>query len=322
MNMTDTKPRVSYLGIPGSYSHQACLEYFPGGQYIGVKKFPEVFRMVEEGQADYAMIPVENSTAGRVAEVYGLLPTVKLHITGEHLLPIHHSLVIAKAAFRGRLPREMSDAEAVAWKNSPLTEQEKAQAMASIKAVISHPQALMQCSGFLEKHLPSATTGVDFDTATAAQNIGKLTDAKTAAIASHHAAQIYNLLELAGDIEDDVNNMTRFLIFGRNALDPATIKGPAITTLLFEINHYPGALISALKAFADNNVNLTKLETYMVSQSRPFPAFYVDVGASMAAPNMQAAMAEFKKHTTNHRILGCYPANLQRGTRNSFLPMG
>lgn len=319
--MTETKARVSYLGILGSYSHQACLAYFPDAHYIGVKKFSDVFKTVARGEADYAMIPVENSTAGRVAEVYGLLPSVKLHIIGEYLLPIHHCLAISSTPFRGRLPHEMTDHEAVAWKQSPLSDAEKSRAFSNIKEIVSHPQALMQCSGFIERHFPEATTEVDFDTATAARNVSKLDHGKTAAIASRLSAQIYNLQVLAEDIEDDTNNMTRFLIFGRDAVEANSLKVPAITTLIFEINHTPGALLSALKAFSDNKVNLTKLETYMISQDLPLPTFYVDVGASMAAPNMQAAMEEFRKHVSHYRVLGCYAANTMRGTKNSFLPV-
>jgi prephenate dehydratase len=256
-----------------------------------------------------------------VAEVYSLLPTIKLHIVGEYLLPIHHCLAISKASFRGRLPREMPDAEALAWKQSPLSNDERHVALATIKEVRSHSQALMQCAGYLETYLPEAVTEVDFDTATAARSVSKLTDCRTAVIASAHAADIYDMLMISDNIEDDVNNMTRFLIFGREPLDAATIQGPAVTSLLFEISHKPGSLLNALKAFSDNDVNLTKLETYMISQTLPLPAFYVDVGCSMAAPNMQAAMAEFAKHTGGHRVLGCYAANGQRGNKNSFLPV-
>ena len=313
--------KISYLGIPGSYSHQACIEYFPGGRYEGLKKFGSALKAVSEGDTDFAIIPIENSSAGRVAEVYSLLPSVGLHIVGEYLLPIHHCLAVPKSALRGRLPREMDGPEAIAWKNSPLTDKEKAAALATIKEIRSHSQALMQCAGFIEKHLPQAITEADFDTATAAQFISNREDCKIAAIASKHAAAIYNLLTLGESIEDDVHNMTRFLIFSREALDPAKIKGPALTTILFQTNHKPGALLSALKAFADNKVNLTKLETYMVNQDRPYPTFYVDVGASMAHPNMKAALEEFKKYTNNYRVLGCYPASAVRGDRNSFLPV-
>jgi len=320
--MSEQQIRISYLGIPGSYSHQACKEYFPDGFYNGGKNFNNVLKAVVQGDADYAMIPIENSSAGRVAEVYNLLPSSEgLHIIGEHLLPIHHCLVIPKNSFRGRLPREMETSEALKWKSSPLTEKEKAQAFASIKEVRSHPQALMQCAGFIEKNLPQASATTDFDTATAAQFISLREDCSIAAIASKHAASIYDLLIVDESIEDDRNNMTRFMILSRDALNPATIKGAGLTTILFQTNHKPGALLSALKAFSDNNVNLTKLETYMVSQDRPYPTFYVDVGALLSTPNMKAAMEEFVKYTTSYRVLGSYPASASRGDKNSFLPV-
>jgi prephenate dehydratase len=179
----------------------------------------------------------------------------------------------------------------------------------------------MQCAGFLEKNLPKAQTETDFDTATAAQFISTREDCRIAAISSKHATAIYNLLALDENIEDDVHNMTRFLIFSREALDPATIKGAAMTTILFQTGHKPGALLSALKTFADNGVNLTKLETYMVNQDRPYPTFYVDVGAPLSRPSMKTAMAAFAEHTANFRVLGCYPASPLRGDRNSFLPV-
>ena len=320
--MSDNQKKISYLGIPGSYSHQACMEYFPGGHYNGLKNFNNVLKAVAQGDdVDYAIIPVENSSAGRVTEVYNLLPSIGLHIIDEYLLPIHHCLVVPKASFRGRLPREMDTAEALQWKNSPISEKEKAQAFTLIKEVRSHPQALMQCAGFIEKTLPQANTTTDFDTATAAHFISSRVDCNIAAISSEHAASIYDLLVLAKNIEDDPNNMTRFLIMSREPVDLSTVKGPGLTTILFQTGHKPGALLSALKAFADNKVNLTKLETYMVSQELPYPTFYVDVGALLSSPNMQSAMNEFIPHTSNYRILGSYPASPDRGKRNSFLPV-
>lgn len=321
MPNADDKKKIAYLGIQGSYSHQASIECFPDADYRGQKKFGDAFGAVQKGEVDYAMIPVENSSAGRVAEVYNLLPSVGLHIIGEYLLPIHHCFVVSARAFRGRLPHDMDTAQVLEWKKSPLTEAEKASAIAAVQEVRSHPQALMQCAGFLEKHVPKALTEAEFDTATAARAISAREDCRVAAIASRHAASIYGVSIVADNIEDDQHNMTRFLIFGREALKPESIKGPALTTLLFQTNHQPGALLGALKAFADNNVNLTKLETYMVSQERPDPTFYVDVGASLASRDMQKALAAFAQHTRNHRVLGCYPASADRGKRNSFLPV-
>jgi prephenate dehydratase len=323
MNMTEStdKKRISYLGVLGSYSHQACMEFFPDGYYSGLKKFDEVIRAADSGKTDYAILPVENSSAGRVTEVYNLLPTVKLQIVGEYLLPIHHCLMVAYKAYRQWVPKGMKDEDIEAWKNSPLTEEERAEALASIQEVHSHSQALMQCSDYLEDKLPNARTVVDFDTATAAQTLARMDTKERAVIASRHTAEIYSLLTLDENIENDPYNMTRFLVFGKEPLEPEDSDKPFLTSILFQTNHKPGALIGALSAFANHGVNLTKLETYMVSQQLPLPTFYVDIGTSMANPDLQKALKEFEKYTQEYHILGSYPASPHRGQKNSFLPV-
>ncbi len=315
------KKTVSYLGVPGSYSHQACMECFPDHYHRGFKKFDEVIRAADAGEVDFAILPVENSSAGRVTEVYNLLPSVKLQIIGEYLLPIHHCLMVAYNAYRKWVPRGIDEKDILDWKDSPLTEEEKQEALASIKEVHSHSQALMQCSNYLESKLPNAQTVVDFDTATAAQNLSNYDEKDRAVISSAMTADIYSLLLLDKDIENDPYNMTRFLIFGREAVEQTSPDEHYITSILFQTNHIPGALIGALKAFSDNNVNLTKLETYMVSQELPNPTFYVDIGTSMANPDLQNALKEFEKHAAEYHILGSYPASAERGNKNSFLPV-
>ena len=319
--MTDSKTKISYLGIPGSYSHQAAHECFPEGSFSGFTKFDEVIKAADSGDADYAIIPVENSSAGRVTEVYNLLPSVKLNILGEHLLPIHHCLLVSYKAYRGWLPHEMEPSQAIAWKESPLSKEEKEEALSKIKQVHSHSQALLQCTKYLEEKLPKAGTVVDFDTATAARALAQKEDKKHAAIASRHAADIYNLLVVDDEIVDDPYNMTRFLILGRGEQKEYDEDTPMLTSILFQTNHTPGSLLGALKAFADNNVNLTKLETYMLSRDLTDPTFYVDVGTALHHPDMQAALKEFKKYTTSCNILGSYPASPHRGEKNSFLPV-
>ena len=174
---------------------------------------------------------------------------------------------------------------------------------------------------YLEEKLPKAGTVVDFDTATAARALAQKEDKKHAAIASRHAADIYNLLVVDDEIVDDPYNMTRFLILGRGEQMEYDEDTPMLTSILFQTNHTPGSLLGALKAFADNNVNLTKLETYMLSRDLTDPTFYVDVGTALHHPDMQAALKEFKKYTTSCNILGSYPASPHRGEKNSFLPV-
>ncbi|MBL8640244.1 MAG: prephenate dehydratase [Alphaproteobacteria bacterium] len=319
--MSDQKKKISYLGIPGSYSHQACAEMFPGGYYRGLKKFDQVIYAADSGETDYAVLPVENSSAGRVTEVYNLLPSVRLKIIGEYLLPIHHSLMVSYKAYRQWVPPSIKDDKIQEWKNSPLSEDERAVAFRSIKEVVSHSQALMQCSQYLEKHLPSAKTIVDFDTATAAQALSWLETKERAVIASKHAAQIYNLMVMDENIENDPYNMTRFLVFGKEEIHQQSASEPFITSILFQTSHVPGSLIKVLQTFADHGINLTKLETYMVSQKLPNPTFYVDIGTSIDNPALKTALKEFSKYTAEYHILGSYPASPKRGDKNSFLPV-
>lgn len=317
--VTDKDVKVAYLGIPGSYSHQACINNFPGGTYRGLIKFKDILEYVYKAEVDYAIVPIENSTAGRVAEIYNLLPMIDLHIVGEYLMPIHHSLMIPAGAFRGKLPREMSQEEALKWKSSPLTSEEKEQALATITEVQSHPQALMQCSSYLDENLPKAKTVEAFDTATAARALANEKTAKIAAIASSEAADIYNMLIIDEKIEDNQNNMTRFLVLAREPLRESETTTPALTTILFQTSHKPGSLLKALEAFASHDITLTKLETYMISQEKPLPRFYVDVGGSIWDNKMKEALKEFKRHTASYNILGCYPASKDRAKDNSFL---
>lgn len=316
---TDKKCKVAYLGIPGSYSHQACINCFPNGSYRGLVKFRDILEYVDNGEVDAAIVPIENSTAGRVGEIYNLIPNIDLHIIGEYLMPIHHALMIPSGAFRGKLPYEMEADNAQKWKNSPLTPEEKEHALKTITEVQSHPQALMQCAGYLEEKLPKAKTSDAFDTATAARYLTGEKTAKIAAIASGQAADIYNMMIIDDHIEDNTNNMTRFLILAREPLRESEVKLPAITTILFQTAHRPGSLLKALEAFAKNGVNLTKLETYMISQEKPLPRFYVDVGGAIWEDKLKTALKEFRKCTASYNILGSYPASPERAKDNSFL---
>lgn len=311
--------KVAYLGIPGSYSHRACMECFPGGTYRGLVRFRDILDYVYNGEVDYAVVPIENSTAGRVAEIYNLLPMIDLHIIGEYLLPIHHALMIPSAAFRGRLPHEMGPDEALEWKKSPLSAEEREKALADIREVRSHPQALMQCATYLSENLARSKIVEAFDTATAARDLSSASTAEIAAIASAQAADIYNMLIIDDNIEDNTHNMTRFLILAREPLRESEIEMPALTTILFQTSHQPGALLKALEAFARHGINLTKLETYMISQEKPLPRFYVDVGGAIGEERMKKALREFKKYTASYNILGCYPASPKRKGDNSFL---
>lgn len=309
--------RIGYQGVKGSYSYRACAQYFPGGNYRGFRTFFDAVQAVNDGTVDYAMIPVENSTAGRVMEVYNLLPESNLHIIGEYMLPIHHCLLIPRRAFRGAPEEGMSVDDIVAWKESPLSAQEMAAAFGEVREVHSHPQALAQCARFLQKKLPLAAAKSLDDTAGAARGIINRTNAEIAAIASKEAAEIYDMEVLAENIEDVPDNTTRFLILAREALPPESVAAPALTTLLFEIRHEPGSLFRALRVFEKHGINMTKLETYMSGRGGRHPAFYVDIGVNLLAPRWKTALDEFKQETETLRVMGAYPASPDRGS--SFL---
>jgi prephenate dehydratase len=313
--------KIGYLGIRGSYSYQASMDCFPDAAYAGYRKFEEVFGAVESGEVDRVLIPVENSIAGRVTEVYNCLPATKVSIIGEYLLPIRHCLMIPMGAVRGLVPPHVPEKDVLDWKHAPLTADERIAAYRGIREVQSHAQALMQCAGFLEKTVPGANTVPVEDTATAARALSQRDDGRIAAIGSRFAAELYNLAVLAEDIEDDPANTTRFLIFSREPVTDA-IEGPALTSILFAIRHEPGSLLGALEAFAEEGISLTKLETYMLNQRRPRPTFYVDVGAAQNSPGMQRALQRFKAHCEEVRVLGSYPASSARGKMNGFLPVG
>lgn len=312
---------ISFQGHTESYSYTAASEFFPGANLRSYRSFMAAVQAVHDGEVSAAVIPVENSTAGRVTEVYNILPESGLHIIGEYLLPIRHSLMVPLRAFRTVPPPGLSGEALVAWKSSPLSDEEKQKALSLIKEVHSHPQALAQCRKYLHERLPKANQVEVADTAGAARTITLRESADVAAIASRRAAKFYHMAVIEEDVADVKDNMTRFLILSATPLDPQNVTGPALTSLLFETRHEPGALLHALEVFERNGINLTKLETYMSSATRPNPTFYVDVAANMAADNMVAAMADFQNYAQNITVMGCYPASRERGNNNNFLPV-
>jgi len=311
--------RVSYQGLQGSYSHQACKDIFPDRETIGYKSFQSAVTAVLEDSCDMAVLPVENTAAGRVMEVHNLLPDSGLHIVGEYLLPIHHNLMVPKNAFRADVPADVKKDDIAAWKNSPLTPEEKSKAFDAIVEVQSHPQALAQCRKYIQKKLAKAVPLPKFDTAGAARDISQNKDCRVAAIGSSAAADTYNMIILDENIEDISTNTTRFLVFSKKENTEKEVNQKAITTILFDTKHVPGSLLKALQVFQDHHIDLTKLETYMSGPAKPNPSFYVDVGASMFDENMKKALGEFEKHTELFRILGCYNADEKRGASNGFL---
>ncbi len=277
---TDPARAVAFQGAPGANSHRAALEYAPGCLPLPCFSFEDALDAVREGRADRAIIPIENSQHGRVADIHFLLPESGLSIIGEHFLSIHHALM--------------------AIGDGPFT------------AAWSHPQALGQSRRFLRERgiVPVAYA----DTAGAAAYVKESGDPAAAAIAPRLAAELYGLKVIEDNVEDAHDNTTRFVVLARAPLDPATLAGkPAMTTLIFEVKNVPAALYKALGGLATNGVNMTKLESYQKGASFAATMFFADIVGAPGDPTIDRAIEELAFHCKDLRVLGCYPQARVRG---------
>jgi len=274
---------IVYQGEPGAYSNLACQSFYPDYEAVPCPSFAAAFASVQSGNAELAMIPVENTVAGRVSDIYHLLPEGGLHIISEEYLPIHHQLLAVPGA-------KLSD----------------------IKTARSHPMAL----GQVRKRLSSMDIFpvVDVDTAGAARAVAETGDKTVAAIASKLASSTYGLEILASDIEDEPHNTTRFLILSSKSKTPALSSGPVVTSFVFKVRSVPSALYKALGGFATNGVNITKLESYMVGGSFNAAQFYADVEAHPDEERMKNAMEELSFFSEKLMMLGTYPAHNSRSS--------
>ena len=268
---------ITFQGEPGAYSHAACLEAYPDMVPVPCPTFEDAFATVDRGDARYAMIPIDNSVAGRVADNHHLLPDSKLHIVAEHFRAVNHQLLGPKGA-----------------------------TLKTVKTVWSHVHALGQCRKFLRKHRYRAE--VHGDTAGSAREVAELDDITVAAIASSLAADTYGLKVLARDIEDAVHNTTRFVVLARDPVTPDPKVGPAMMTFVFQVRNVPAALYKALGGFATNGVNMTKLESYQLGGSFNATQFYADIVGHPSEPSVKLAFEELGFFTTKIKILGVYPA--------------
>jgi len=276
----DPARAVAFQGAPGANSHRAALEYAPDCLPVPCFSFEDALDAVKEGRADRAIIPIENSQHGRVADIHFLLPESGLSIVGEHFLAIHHALMAL-----GEGPFEVA---------------------------YSHPQALGQSRQFLRTCgvIPMAYA----DTAGAAAFVRESGDLSACAIAPALAAQLYGLRIIAENVEDAADNTTRFVVLARAPLDPATLTGsPAMTTLVFEVKNVPAALYKALGGLATNGVNMTKLESYQKGASFAATMFYADIVGAPGDPAIDRAIEELAFHCKDLRVLGCYPQARERG---------
>ncbi len=275
-----SKKKIVFQGEPGANSHIACAEVYPEYEPVPCATFEDAFAAASNG-ADLAMIPIENSVAGRVADIHHLMPGSNLHIIGEFFLPINHQLMGLKGA-------KLSD----------------------IKSVQSHIHALGQCRKLIRKLGIKAVIGAD--TAGSARQISEAGDKSRAAIASRLAAEIYGLDILAEDIEDEAHNTTRFVVLSREKQWVPQGAGPCMTTFVFQVRNIPAALYKALGGFATNKVNMTKLESYQIEGNFFATQFYADVEGHPDDGPLKLALEELKFFSKEYKILGVYPQHKYR----------
>jgi prephenate dehydratase len=278
---TPAKLRIAYQGEPGANSHIACLEVYPEAEPVALATFEEAFAAVEAREVAYAMIPVENSVAGRVADIHHLMPASNLHIVGEHFLRVRHQLLAVPGA-----------------------------TLDTIREVASHVHALGQCRKIIAKLGLKAVVAAD--TAGAAAELARSGDGTRAAIATSLAADIYGLETLKSDIEDEEHNTTRFLILSADPHEITADGGLVITTFLFRVRNVPAALYKALGGFATNGVNMTKLESYQIGGQFFATQFYADIEGHPSERLVRLALEELEFFTSYVRVVGVYRASPMR----------
>ena len=280
--MSATAGRIAYQGEPGANSHQACLQHYPDWEPVPCASFEDVFATVEGGDADLAMIPIDNSIAGRVADIHHFLPGSNLYIVGEHFARIQFALMALPGA-----------------------------SLDSIRTVHSHVHALGQCRKVIREHgLRAVISG---DTAGAAREVAEAGDLSQASISPPLAAETYGLEILANDVEDEEHNTTRFVVLSRSFVRPPRGGGAVVTTFIFNVRNIPAALYKALGGFATNGVNMTKLESYMVGGHFTATQFLAEVDGHPDDAPLRRALEELAFFTTDVKILGVYQADAFRG---------
>ncbi len=273
--------RIAFQGELGAYSHQACHETYPGHEVLPCRTFEDAIAAVRDKRADLAMLPVENSTFGRVADIHHLLPESGLHIINEAFVRVHINLLAV-----------------------PGTRLEQ------VKTAMSHTMLLGQCRDYLAKHDIRRVTGAD--TAGSALHVAEAGDPSMAALASELAGEIYGLDVLARHIEDEGNNTTRFLVMSRDPDHSRRGDDGMMTSFVFQVRNIPAALYKAMGGFATNGVNMTKLESYMVGGSFTATQFYADIEGHPDDPGVKLALQELDYFTDEIILLGVYPADPNR----------
>jgi len=272
------KTKVAFQGEKGAYSHLACLEVFPKIEAIGCSTFEEAFQLARDNSEYKIIIPIENSLAGRVADIHYLIPKYKLQIHAEHFQKVNHNLLGIKGT-------KLKD----------------------IKTVRSHAQAIGQCRKIIAEN--NFKTIISADTAGSAKYISEKSDKSESAIASELAAKIYNLEVLKSNIEDEFGNVTRFFVMGKESKHPKLENKKYITSCIFKLKSIPAALYKALGGFATNGVNLCKLESFSVKNTFDQVNFYIDIEGHIEDPSLQKALEELGFHTQKLDVLGVYEAH-------------
>jgi prephenate dehydratase len=268
---------IAFQGVPGAYSDLACRFAYPTMRTLPCASFEDMFAAVREGTARLAMVPIENSLAGRVADIHHLMPESGLHIVAEHFQRVNHHLLAIKGA-----------------------------KLSQLKSVASHIQALSQCRNNLRSL--GLKPVVRADTAGAAAELAEKGDPSMGAIASSLAAEIHGLDILKSDMEDAEHNTTRFVVMALEPADPDPAKGPVVTSFVFRVRSVPAALYKALGGFATNGVNITKLESYILDGNFTVAQFYADIEGHPDQKPVRLALEELSFFSREVRILGVYPA--------------
>ena len=287
--MTDTNQQagdpattIAYQGVPGANSHIACQQAFPDMTPLACATFEDAFAAVEsEGKAALAMIPIENSLGGRVADIHHLLPESSLYIIREHYLDVQYQLLATKDA-----------------------------TLEGLTEVRSHAQALAQCREQLAQL--GVRTAARADTAGSALEVAELGDPTIGALAPPLAGEIYDLQVLRSRFEDRIGNTTRFVVLSRARRDPDPKDGPCMTSFIFQVRSVPAALYKAMGGFATNGVNITKLESYISGDRFSVARFYLEIEGHPADANVAQAFEELDYFSKNVRILGVFPLDAYR----------
>jgi len=270
--------KIAFQGEPGAFSHAAAHALFPADEALPCVTFEDTIAAVQQGRAEYGVVPVENSLYGRITDIYHLLPQSGLHITAEHFLRVEMNLLA--------IPGTKLD---------------------EVKSVQSLSVALGQCRKFIADHKFKTINGVD--TAGSAREVAEKGDKTVAAIASRFAAEVYGLEIIASNIEDATHNTTRFLVVSKTPEEPAEDAGKVKTTFVFRVRNVPAALYKAMGGFATNGVNMTKLESYMLDGSFTATQFYADIEGRPSDPSVKLAFEELGFFTDHFRVLGVYKSS-------------